>query len=281
MSKVVKGAKKFLKKAGKWIAIGVAAYFTAGVALSYFGATSAFAASMPGFGATGIFTKAASFIGLSGPATAAAAKSAGLSLGAFKAGAGAVSTLGSYGSKVAGAMTGSSAVGSGVATMGASAAKTAALGLEASGAVSSALTGGGQGSALSQSGEPVRQATNQALRQAGGGAGSGGGMSVAEKLLIAKTITDTAGGLLAEKPRDPYESFWGYSRDGEGQDIIDPDAIRDFMPEQETPPPMAIDPRNIQGQATPQIPITGGGQSAGGYYLNDPDPRKREDEGNG
>ena len=86
MSGLVKGVKKVFKKVGKfvkknwkWIALAVAVYFTAGIALSYFGSTAAFSAAMPGFGAGGMFAKTAVWMGFSGgvgsgiAATAAAA----------------------------------------------------------------------------------------------------------------------------------------------------------------------------------------------------------------
>ena len=73
IGKIFKKIGKFVKKNWKYIAMAVAVYFTAGVALSYFGATSGFAAAMPGFGTGGMFTSAASAIGLNGPAIAGAA----------------------------------------------------------------------------------------------------------------------------------------------------------------------------------------------------------------
>jgi len=92
MSGLVKGVKKVFKKVGKfvkknwkYIAAAVAVYFTAGVALSYFGSTAAFSAAMPGFGAGEIFSQAAVWMGFSGGAgsgiaATAAAKAAGVAL---------------------------------------------------------------------------------------------------------------------------------------------------------------------------------------------------------
>ena len=66
--KVVKKVTGFVKKYWKPILTAVAVYFTAGVALSYFGSTAAFAANLPGFGTAGIFAKAAAWMGFSGVA---------------------------------------------------------------------------------------------------------------------------------------------------------------------------------------------------------------------
>jgi len=77
IGKVFKKIGKFVKKNWKYVAMAVAVYFTAGVALSYFGATAGFAASMPQFGAGGMFTSAASAIGFNGPAVAGAAMEMG------------------------------------------------------------------------------------------------------------------------------------------------------------------------------------------------------------
>jgi hypothetical protein len=73
IGKVFKKIGKFVKKNWKYIAMAVAVYFTAGVALSYFGPTANFAANMWGFGSGGVFTNAATAIGFNGPAVAGAA----------------------------------------------------------------------------------------------------------------------------------------------------------------------------------------------------------------
>ena len=111
MSGIAKGIKKVFKKVvkvvkqiAKPLAIAVAAYFTAGVALSFIPATSAFAASLPGFASggsigfgigsgatagTGIFSQAAATIGLGGGlakgAAAVSANAAGVSTFAYGA----------------------------------------------------------------------------------------------------------------------------------------------------------------------------------------------------
>ena len=62
MSGIIKGIKKVFRKVGKVLkkiikplAIAVAVYFTAGLALSAFAPTAGFAASMPGFAGGGLF----------------------------------------------------------------------------------------------------------------------------------------------------------------------------------------------------------------------------------
>src|ERR1700733_13016317 len=79
IGKVFSKVWDFIKPIAKVVLIAAAVYFTAGVALSYFPATAAFAASMPGFAAggtlglgvgegavagTGVFSEAAANIGL-------------------------------------------------------------------------------------------------------------------------------------------------------------------------------------------------------------------------
>lgn len=114
MSGVVKGVKKvfkavgkFVKKIAKPVLIAAAVYFTGGLALSAFGPTQAFAATMlPGFGvsasgaATGIFSKAAAVIGLDAGLVAGAAKAAGTTAAG---GVGAVANMNAMGAAKAGA----------------------------------------------------------------------------------------------------------------------------------------------------------------------------------
>lgn len=115
MSGVVKGVKKvfkavgkFVKKIAKPVLVAAAVYFTGGLALSAFGPTQAFAASLPGFGisstgaATGIFSKAASVIGLDGGLVAGAAKAAGTTAAG---GVGAVANMNAMAAAKAGAGT--------------------------------------------------------------------------------------------------------------------------------------------------------------------------------
>jgi hypothetical protein len=105
VKKVVKKAAKFVKKNWKVIAMAVAIYFTAGVAMSYFPSTAGFSAAMPGFGAGEIFAKSAVWMGFggvegSGIYSTAAAKA--LAAGSSAGGAGALSEVGVTGVKKAG-----------------------------------------------------------------------------------------------------------------------------------------------------------------------------------
>ena len=71
VKKVFKKVTKFVKKYWKYIVIAAAVYFTAGVALSYFGSTAGFASNMWGFGTNGVFSKAAVWMGFNGSASVA------------------------------------------------------------------------------------------------------------------------------------------------------------------------------------------------------------------
>jgi len=215
MSKVTKAIGKGLKKIGKvvkkiapYVLMAVAAYFTAGVALSYFGATAGFAASMPGFGATGLFTKAATAIGLSGPASAAAAAGSTAVAATTTAAGTAVTTssLANMGGTIAGGTAGANAT-----AVASSVAQTGSYGVLKAGATGATGVAAGATQAVA----PIAKA----------------GMSVADKLLIAKTVTDTASGLFADKPRDPMKYYWGKDKNGEGMDLI---ANQDMMVPRET-----------------------------------------------
>ncbi len=140
MSGIVKGIGKVFKKIGKVLkkiikplAIAVAVYFTAGLALAAFPATAGFAASMPGFAGggflgtgigvgatagTGVFSNVATAIGLGGGLQAGAA---GL---ATPAAAGAVTSMPSVFNSAA-----ANAAMTGGAATGASAAASTAVGM--------------------------------------------------------------------------------------------------------------------------------------------------------
>jgi len=222
MSKVIKGVKRGIKKIGKVVKkvapialMAAAAYFTAGTALSFFGPTQAFAASLPGFGGAGIFTKAATFMGINGPANAAAANALG-SAGSQIA-AGGISGMMS-GSSVAQAASGLASAGfSSPAASLASAGGNIARGLSGGGSAGGGNAAGGVGG-----GAGGGNVGGGSVGSVGGG-GRGGffsGMNAADKLLMAKTVTDVASGLFADEPRDPNKYFWGANRKGEGMDII-------------------------------------------------------------
>ena len=281
MSKVVKGIKKGVKKVGKvikkaapYVLMAAAAYFTAGVALSYFGPTAGFAASMPGFGTAGIFTKAATFVGLSGPASAAASAAAGSA-----AATGAMAGLGPLSNAAYASATGVSS--SSLAGLGGSvgaAGGWAGVGGSATGA---AAGGAAAGNAVIQSGgkgmlkQTVQQGTKEAVK-----GGMFSGMNAADKLLMAKTVTDVASGLFADKPRDPNKYFWGRNRKGEGEGMgiignprVLPEAGQrpstddlygagtpEFMPQTKEPPRTGADRQMDQyqqrNQRTDQGPVS-------------------------
>ncbi len=183
VKKVGKAFKKVVKavwKVAKPIAIAVAAYFTAGVALSFIPATAGFAASLPGFAGggiagtgvgagatagTGIFSKVASTIGLGG----------GLAKGAF---------------------TGSSlwatpATMSEVASVyGPTKAAAASM------ATTAGSVGGGAGAGVSIA----------------GGGGASGAMSMGDKLLLAKVGTDVATAAFGPSEADMMELEYQYAQ---------------------------------------------------------------------
>lgn len=143
--KVFKAAKKHLKKGherikkyGKYVAMAVAIYFTAGAAMAAFAPTAGVAAAMPGVtsfaGAIGVNTAAATAAGTAaagaGAATAAGAAATGAGLvggggiaGAATSLAGAASTAAA--ATGAGATAAGVAAGAGAVAAGASAAGTA------------------------------------------------------------------------------------------------------------------------------------------------------------
>jgi hypothetical protein len=244
MSKVWKGIKKVFKKIGKFvkkhwkkIVAAVAIYFTAGVALSYFGSTSAFAASMPGFGTGGIFTKAAAYIGFSGPAVAGAAADAGMTLAQFAATA---AELGVSSATLAEQVAlknvvWSEAGGAEIIAQGAktlpkgtvglselnanlgvteTAAQSTGVGSTVSGTGSGVVSGGGPvaaGSKASFITPIVPETATQAMVKA---------MAASTKLQAASMFVNTVSGFAAETPEEKHErenaAAFGIGRDGTG-----------------------------------------------------------------
>jgi len=190
MSGVIKSAKKVFKKVGKFVkkiikpvAIAVAAYFTAGVALSFIPATSAFAASLPGFASGGLLGT-----GLGAGATAGT--------GIFSSAANAIGLGG-------GLLSGAAAAGTGAAELGAIYGTSAALGAVAPNAMNIASVAGSAGTgAASAGGAAVFGAGGKVL--AGTSAASAGAMSLTDKLLLAKVGTDVAGALFGPSPEELY-----------------------------------------------------------------------------
>lgn len=200
----------FIKPIVKVVAIAAAVYFTAGVALSYFAPTAAFAASLPGFAAggtldlgvgagaeagTGIFSEAAANLGLGqGLATGAladGATSADLAATGFSA-----STIDAAGG-AAGA---------------AGAAGTPAI-ADAAGYTDTFASGAGAGGNAAAAGAGAVPGTT--------GGAAAGTSSLTDKLLLASVGTQTLSGLLAPSPASIqaakngfYGSFYGMGSGG-------------------------------------------------------------------
>lgn len=223
MSGLVKAIKKrfekitkFVKKYWKVIVIAAAIYFTAGVALSYFGSTAGFASAMPGFGANGIFAKAAVAMGFQGSASVASGLS--LTSGAFTAGV----AEGGIGSMSSAALKG--LYGKTAAEVTAASNIAAADALGTVGMTSSPMTAGhtvGQTMAL---GAPTEKLASQVAAEAvAGGGGAGGTLSATDALLKAATsaskmqmgatLLKTAAGFLSPSEEDliekKHELEWG------------------------------------------------------------------------
>jgi hypothetical protein len=197
MSGVVRGIKRafkkvvrFVKKIAKPLLIAAAVYFTAGLALAAMPATAGFAAALPGFAGaagagTGILSKLAVKVGLGslGPSGGliGGALAKGTSAAALaKAGVGAKALAAGAGKAAAAGVT--KGIASGVSTVVAGAQQGAALGALSSGTAAVSAAGG--------LAAPVAKA----------------GMTLSEKLLLASTGMQIAGGLLAPSPREIEEA---------------------------------------------------------------------------
>lgn len=230
VKKVFKKVWDFAKPIVKVVAIAAAVYFTAGVALSYFGPTSAFAAAMPGFAGaagagTGIFSQAAAAIGLGGGLAQGAAAAAG-SAGAAGAAAGAAGAAGSA------ASLGGDTLLEGLAG-GATAAPAAATAAGAAGAGAGAAT---------------------AAKAA---------MSLTDKLLLASTATSAISGLTSPTPKEieaAKNSFYGsyYGMDKDGKTAAPTTAVSaPKPPAQPAPPQMPKSPGVIPTQPDISQPQAG------------------------
>ena len=205
MSGVVKGVKKVFKKVAKvvkkywkYVAVAVAAYFTAGVALSFMGATGATAAAtLPGFAGGGTLG-----LGIGAGATAGTgvfstfATTIGLGSGLAE-GAAAISAAASAGSAPYAVAAGN--IGSGGVALG---------------NTSGAILGGQVAPAVVPAVAPTVAPT---VAKAG--------MSLADKFLLAKTGVDVLGATLgpsekqvaqveAEAQARFYGAYYGTERDG-------------------------------------------------------------------
>lgn len=226
MSGLVKGIKKVFKKVGefvkkywKYIVIAVAVYFTAGVALSYFGGTAGFASAMPGFGAGGIFSKAAVWMGFNGSASVASGLS--ITSGAFSAG---VSSAG-YGAMSKAALKGLYGLTPEAATAASQAAITG-TGVTTAGAVGPAgsVTTNAAGKVVASTGPAAAGPAAAPAAQTAAGAATKA-LAGAMKMQAASTLLQTAGGLFSESESDIIENkhnmewgqAFGVGRDGSRQ----------------------------------------------------------------
>lgn len=263
MSKAVKKVGKAFKKVAKaaWkivkpVAIAVAAYFTAGVALSFIPATAGFAASLPGFAGggiaglgvgagatagTGAFTSVATTMGLGG----------GLASGAVQ------------GSAMMSAITGvspqlvSGVVGGEIGTAGMMTAAHQAAGSGAAGAAAGGA--GGAGGAV---------AAKTAL--SGGSAATKAGMSLSDKILLAKVGTDVVGAAFGPTELDMLEAKAEYDREARQGTYygMDPDGNAVDMPnfqlfqtpgqQQPSPGTSPASPPTQQEMVTNNQPPSGG-----------------------
>jgi hypothetical protein len=212
IGKVFKGVAKFVKKALPYVAIAAAVYFTAGVALSAFPSTAAFAASMPGFAGGG-------FLGLG----IGAGATAGTGLFSQAAAAIGLGTLGSAGGLVGGAM----AAGTTAAQLGAASAGlgTAAAGLSSAGAAASsaASIGAGAYTAAGGMGPVLPPGVITTVPSVTGPAAAKAGLSIGEQLLLASTGASALGALTAPTPAEQKRfvgSFYGTDRKGGGGPIV-------------------------------------------------------------
>jgi hypothetical protein len=190
VGKVFKKTAKFVKKNWKPIVAAVAIYFTAGVALSYFGSTSAFAANLPLFGKGALFSKAAVWMGFNG------VSGSGLYSTALAAG-----KVAGVGAAASGAATQSFVGGAGPAGSVAAAQTSSVLSPVA--ATASKIPGGtftaaqfaaagGKTAAAAGAGGGALTATDALIKA----------LNTQTKLSMIKMGVDTISGLLAP---DPYE----------------------------------------------------------------------------
>lgn len=261
----------------KTVAIAVAVYFTAGLALSYFGSTAAFAASMPGWGAGGMFSEAAVGMGMGSGAAA---------------GSGLAATYAADSAATVAAGGGAAAVGAGAADTGATTAGAAAASGEGGGAIAgtgeaaaagdtgtAAGTGAiadGTGATAAPISQAVVPASNLAPVGAGAEGGSGaaaGGMSSLEKIYGAKVAADAIGGALAPSANQQAEadkkfrgSYFGTNGDGSGGGIVPQGGFNilpsgGFQPVASNGSPNAFAPRATGGVQQPTynlLPAPGG-----------------------
>ncbi len=248
MSGVVKGIKKVFKKVGKILkkiikplAIAVAVYFTAGLALSAFAPTAGFAASMPGFAGggimgtgigagatagTGVFSQAATALGVGGGIQTAAAEIAAAQMAGQAAAAGSALTAG-----------GASTVGSTTASVFNSAAQNAAITAAGSGPAT-------VGSVMSSIGGGIKS-TVSGIKA----------MSLTDKLLLTKVGADVGGALFGPSEQEIAELEAIESKKFRGA-YYGMDAAGNVTPSSVATEPPRVEPQQVaqQDQVLPASP---------------------------
>lgn len=210
MSGVVKFVKKgwklkakSFKKTWKWVALAVAVYFTAGMALSAMPATASFAAAMPGFAAGG-------FAGLG----VGAGATAGTGIFSQAAAAMGMGTLGSSGGLVGGALAGGTsatelaAAGISSSAIATGAAEAGAAGLVSSGAAAGATSAGaaaGGAAGAAEGGAAAGAAGSQAVTT-GTALTAKSGMTLTTKLMLAASGAQAVSALVSPKPDEIAEA---------------------------------------------------------------------------
>jgi len=240
---VFKKVWNFIKPIVKIVAIAVAVYFTAGLALSAF--APALAASLPGFAAAGVagagpLTTLASSIGLGGGLTAGAAAANS---------AAAAAALGTAGGVAADA---------GVMAAGtAGGAATAASGAALSDAVGAGLAQGTT-AALASTAAPTIAAG------AGATAAAAGGMTLTDKLLLASLGTQAISGLTSPTPKDLntlnktfFGAYYGVNADGSKAEMSSAPAAAAGSSKPAVPAQTQVPGVSIPGQVTSPTSVVG------------------------
>lgn len=207
IDKVFSKVWDFIRPVVEVVAIAAAVYFTAGVALSAFPSTAAFAAALPGFASTGgvagegVFSSLADSIGMGGGLASGAATDAVAASGAASAGAATA-----FGADIPTAAAADAGAAGGAAAGGAGGG-LAATPLAAAGDVAgTAGTGVGASAATAAAGSTATGLASTAFTN---------------KLLLASVGANLIGGLTAPSPTDIaaakagfYGSYYGMDSNG-------------------------------------------------------------------
>lgn len=257
IGKVFNAVVSVVKAIWKPVLIAAAVYFTAGLALSAFPATASFAAAMPGFAGSGILGTG---IGAGSVAGTGVFTHLASTLG--------MATLGSSGGLVGGALaSGTSASALAAAGVSGSAITAGSTAAVASGAIpAAALPAEGIGATT------IAAGTGAAVPVAAAGAGGGvaaaaagaGKMTLAEKFLVASTVSNVASGLTAPSQRDIAEAqkkwvgaFYGVDAAGKGAQVSGPPTSAAPRQSQQLIPIQGM-PTSATGQPTGQGPVQPG-----------------------